>query len=113
MRDGSVRLSSVATFTAAVVVPTPPLAPTNAKTLPAAVGVRCDSSLRTAVSSSVADSGSATHSFTPARIASSTTAGSSDDTTSSTGVDGCWRLSMASVEGSGWPPRTSTMTTSG
>ena len=55
----------------------------------------------TAVSISAACSGSATHSLTPARIASSTIAGSSVEATSSTGVVGCWRLSVATAGGSG------------
>jgi hypothetical protein len=75
----------------AVVVPTPPLAPMNAKTWPpdATTGRLWARSRVTAVSTSAACSGSATHSLTPARIASRTIVDSSVDVTSRTGVVGC------------------------
>ena len=65
-------------MTATVVAPTPPFAPTNANTWPVAAGVigRCAFSLEMAAPISVTLTGSVTTSFTPARIASSSSAGS-------------------------------------
>ena len=73
------RASIVAVFTDTVVVPTPPLAPTNANTCPACCGWLPEFSNR--LTERVGVSGSCTHSFTPARIASSISRGSSVDAT--------------------------------
>jgi hypothetical protein len=82
-------VSTVATLTAVVVVPTPPLAPTNAKTGPPATGARCPSSRVIAASNSACFSGWTTYSLTPARIPSSISAGSSAAASSTTLVAGC------------------------
>ena len=105
--------SDVATLTAIVVVPTPPLAPTNANTAPAAAIVRCPRRRFTAALNSACASGSAMHSFTPARIASSISAGSIVDAIRITLIEGCFRFSSGSVDGSRCWPRTSIRTMSG
>ena len=69
-------VSAVATLTAVVVVPTPPLAPMNANTDPAAACTRCPSSRAIAASNSACFSGCEMYSVTPARIPSSINAGS-------------------------------------
>ena len=84
-----VRASAVATFTASVVVPTPPFAPTNANTWPPTGALRCAITREMAPPSCSAVSGSATHSFTPERIASRISAGGSSDATRITLVVGC------------------------
>jgi len=91
---------AVATLTATVVVPTPPLAPTNANTSAFTAGAgRCAISRAMAASSSAADTGSVTNSFTPERMASSSSDGSSRDATMTTPVVGCWRFRSGSAAG--------------
>ena len=80
--------SAVATLTAMVVAPTPPFAPTKAKVSPCTAGARLPTSRLMAACSSGTDNGSVTNSLTPARIASSISAGSSFAATSSTPVVG-------------------------
>ncbi len=81
--------SAVATLTAIVVVPTPPLAPTNAKIWPWTLDGLAELTRSTAAFSSTALIGSETHSVTPARIASSISAGSIRAATMMTPVVGC------------------------
>ena len=79
--------SACARLTAIVVAPTPPLAPTIAKTLPP-LGAACCSRRLIADSTLSCVTGSGTHSFTPARIASSINAGSSDEQMIAIPIDG-------------------------
>jgi hypothetical protein len=72
-----------------VVVPTPPLAPMNAKIWPCTLDGRAELTRSTAAFTSTALSGSETHSVTPARIASSISPGSIRAATIMTPVVGC------------------------
>ena len=76
---------------AIVVVPTPPLAPMNANICPWTAVTCADVTRSMAALSSAAVTGLATHSLTPARMASSISAGSSRAATMMTPVVGCWR----------------------
>ena len=105
--------SAVATFTAIVVVPTPPLAPMKANTWPWIDTGRVELTRSMAAVSSGTFSGSASHSLTPARMASSINDGSIRAATITTPVVGCCRFSVASVGGNVLLSRTSSTTTSG
>ena len=105
--------SAVATLVATVVVPTPPLAPMNAKTSPIVLGACAVVTRPTAALSSGAVTGAVRNSVTPARIASSISAGSSAAATSTTPVAGCCRRSMPTVGGSIGRSRMSRMTREG
>ena len=105
--------NAVATFTAIVVVPTPPLAPMNAYTCPWTTAGLDEVTRSSAAFSSVALTGLEIHSLTPARMASSISTGSMRAATMTTPVAGCCRRSVASVGGRMLDSRMSRITASG